>query len=193
MKRYCEWVYRLHGKSSVIADEHVMVSIRHLIKCTSVRRHFCNNNSKWILVRENDSDVLSRPVFKVFTEDQQFKGVIYPLVVGEESDTNVLEQYIDAIDSSLTAEIASHIESAVVRRDKQSIESPQENKEQIKEPSMSKKVKQTKPVAVVDDNRQTTVISLIGEYGSMLPLVSQVASVIRGSTIQMTVVNSMAS
>lgn len=191
MKRYSRWVYRLHGKSSNVDDDSLLHAIRHLIKCTSVRRHFCNNAAKWVLVRENLEDVLARPVFKVFTSEQVFKGVIYPLVVGEESDTSVLEQYIDEVDCTVTDEIASHIESAVARRDKQSAE-------EVREAPIVK-TKKTKPkVDVVEktkvnvDNRQTTVISLIGEYDSMLPLVTQVANVIRGSTVQMTVVNSAA-
>jgi len=172
-----------------------------------VRRHFCSNPEKWVLVREPDSDVLSRPVFKIFTAEKQFRGIIYPLVFGEEADTSVLEQYIDAIDTSLNDEILAHIQSAVARCDKigQKIgqhatkpssptkpEKPENKKTKPrKKDTDNQKNEKIEIVQQTAQNSQTTVISLIGDYQSMLPLVTQVATVIRGSPVQMTVMNSI--
>lgn len=205
MKKYSHWVLRYNEKSSPIESGYVLNAIKHLIKCTSVRRHFCGNPEKWVLVREPDSDVLSRPVFKIFTATHQFRGIIYPLVLGEEADTSVLEQYVDAIDTSLNDEILAHIQSAVTRCNK--LGNTGTNEEQAantskKEETENKKLKPRKKdsnpknekieiVGPTAQNLQTTVISLIGDYQSMLPLVTQVATVIRGSPVQMTVVNSI--
>lgn len=199
MKRYSHWVLRFNERSSKIASEHVLNAIKHLIKCTSVRRHFCGNPEKWVLVREPDSDVLSRPVFKIFTAQKQFRGIIYPLVLGEEADTSVLEQYIDAIDTSLNDEILAHIQSAVARCNKNGNndqpatqpENPENKKLKPRKKDTNQKNEKIEIVAQQAQNSQTTVISLIGDYHSMLPLVTQVATVIRGSPVQMTVVNSI--
>lgn len=217
MKRYSDWYHRSGGTSAAVTDERVMHAIRHLIKCTSVKRHYCTNSDKWVLVREGDSDVLSRPVFKVYTEDKKCHGVIYPLVLGEEADTSVLEQYLDGIDLTINAEIDAHIESAALRRENKGEDSVIESSDSIARPGKQKSKKgrssksqksrkiRTKQIAVETDghasssqtattqhsNKQTTVISLIGESQRMLSLVGQVTAVIKGTPVQMTVVNSM--
>lgn len=219
MKRYSDWYHRSGGTSAAVNDERVMHAIRHLIKCTSVKRHYCTNSEKWVLVREGDSDVLSRPVFKVYTEDKQCHGVIYPLVLGEEADTSVLEQYLDGIDLTVNAEIDAHIESAALRRETKGEDSVIESTDSVARPARQKskkgrssksqksrkiRTKQNGQIAVESDghacssqtappqhNKQTTVISLIGDSQRMLSLVGQVTAVIQGTPVQMTVVNSM--
>ena len=85
MRKYSSWFLRSNAATTRIEDTNMLAAIRHMIKCTSVRRHACGNADKWVMVRESGADIIGRPLFTVSTPDSVI-GVAFPTTKEDDDD-----------------------------------------------------------------------------------------------------------
>ena len=172
MKKYTAWFLRIKCESREVQDDAILKAIRHMIKCTTVRKTVCANREKSVLVREADADIIGRPLFTI-TNNQGMLGIIFPGTKSDAGDYSIVEQFIDSFEHS---DVQNHIKMA---RNKTKKSKPIQ-KPQPKEPQQA-----------IAAGSGMMVISIMGKFDTMQCLIKDLSTVTQGHPVQMSVINSV--
>lgn len=166
MRKYGVWYLRSERCNKEITDEKDLASIRHMIKCTSVRRHACANGHGWVLIREAEADIIGRPLFTVTTADRVL-GVVFPAVKDDNMDYNIVEQFIDSMQHSDS--LVSHTRTALRHE-------------------MEKSDRKNAKIRPKSQKDGTMVLTIAGGYKRMQELIPQLNTVLKGHAVHMSVI-----
>lgn len=177
MKKYAAWILRTDCSNREIVNGEILKSIRHMIKCTSVRRCMCNNSEQNVIVRETDADIIGRPLFTVMN-DKGVVGMAFPTTKADGGDYSIVEQFIDSFQHT---NVMTHVATAKRRA------TPEHKvRKQVSPPG---RVEEKMEERADDDG--TMVISLVGNFTVMQSLISSVSALARGHHVQMSVINAV--
>ena len=191
MRKYSSWFLRSNAATTRIEDTNMLAAIRHMIKCTSVRRHACGNADKWVMVRESGADIIGRPLFTVSTPDSVI-GVAFPTTKEDDDDLSTVELFIDCLEHP---NIHTHASTALRHETERlaSAKSPTHVAKTDTSKGRRKRPKDTQANGQTNGSSAggTMVISVIGSYIHMQGLVQSINHAIRGHPVQMSVLNSV--
>jgi hypothetical protein len=198
MKKYAAWMLRASGVSMEICDSDVLQSIRHMIKCTSVRRCVCKNVQQYVIVREAEADIIGRPVFTVMN-DKGVVGIAFPATKADCGDYSIIEQFVDSFKhTNVMPHVATAKRRAALHDMKQRSKhkpSPAKHRPGIardKEVAEHPITQVPKPsIGAKGDEDGTMVISLVGNFSVMQGLIGSVSALARGHPVQMSVINAV--
>ena len=172
MKKYTAWYLRIKNESREVQDDAILKAIRHMIKCTTVRKTVCANRDKSVLVREADADIIGRPLFTL-TNNQGVLGIIFPGTKADTGDYSIVEQFIDSFEHS---DVQSHIKMA-------------RNKAKKNKPIQ--KTQPKGPTQAIPAGSGMMVISIMGKFDTMQCLIKDLSTITQGHPVQMSVINSV--
>ena len=188
MRKYSSWFLRANAATTRIEDIKTLAAIRHMIKCTSVRRHACGNADKWVMVRESGADIIGRPLFTVSTPESVI-GVAFPTTKEDDEDLSTVELFIDCLEHP---NIHAHASTALRHETERLASTKCRTNGQTNGQTNGKRrcLKNGQPNGA-DATGGTMVISVIGSYSHMRGLVERINHAICGHSVQMSVLNSV--
>ena len=188
MRKYSSWFLRANADTTRIEDIKTLAAIRHMIKCTSVRRHACGNADKWVMVRESGADIIGRPLFTVSTPESVI-GVAFPTTKEDDEDLSTVELFIDCLEHP---NIHAHASTALRHETERLASTKCRTNGQTN--GKRRCLKNGQPNGQPNGTNAaggTMVISVIGSYSHMQGLVERINHAIRGHPVQMSVLNSV--